>query len=723
MTNASKKKYEIWLTPLLIMAVTFIITYLARQAGAFETLELKGLDFRFVQRGEISHSDDLVVVSLDQESWESIPYDFPYPRKMWGKIVDNLSSAGARLIVFDFQFDVTKEDTLSDQIFADAIARSGKVILPSKLNLINQRGQVFTSITEPHPLFREAALTTGLIGEVKDVDQYTRKYSVFFPYQEKYYLFLGMKAVKEYFGIHDSVQMLVDPDSKFIEYGPLSIRRDRRDINTFLINYYGPSKTFRTFPLADILDDAEIDLRGDADTDYMELWKENSIYPAEMLALLNPTGDDSPFKDKIVLIGDALEEHFDLKFTPFFDYRGSQRLMAGVETHAHAIQTMLDANYIIQPDYLVENLVVLAFIILTLMVSVIFGPIAGGIFAAILLGVYGYITIWLFENQNIWLEWLPPIAAVVLALVMNTIYEFILEQREKKRIRGMFSTYMSPKILKYLEDHPDAFRLTGEKRESSIFFSDVQGFTTISESLSAEELAMVLNKYLSPMTDILMRYDGYVDKYEGDAIMCDFGVPVEDPDHARKACWAALDQQEKLVTLREEIKAEHGVEIFVRMGINSGLVSAGNMGSNQRFQYTVMGDAVNAASRFESANKQYGTYIMIGDNTYQLAKDYIEIRILDKIVVKGKAIPIVVYNLLGKKDKLSPELKALQQHYNLGIELYWERRWDEAIAEFQKALQAVPEDMPSKIFINRCQQYKMVPPPEKWHGEFIMAEK
>ncbi|HDR05632.1 MAG TPA: adenylate/guanylate cyclase domain-containing protein, partial [Candidatus Marinimicrobia bacterium] len=645
MTDSSKKHFQVWLTPIVIMVAAFFITYIARQAGAFETLELKGLDFRFVQRGAIPHSDEIVVVSLDQESWESIPYDFPYPRKMWGKIVDNLTDAGAKLIVFDFQFDVTKEDTLSDLIFADAIARSGKVILPSKLNLLTQRAQVFTSISEPHPLFRDAALTTGLIGEVKDVDQYTRKYSAFFPYQEKYYLFLGLKAVKEYYEIPDSVQMLVDPNSKFIEYGPLSIRRDRLDINTFLINYYGPSKTFKTFPLADVLDDAETDLRGDADTDYMELWKENSIYPPEMLEILNPTGDGSPFKDKIVLIGDALEEHFDLKFTPFFDYQGSQRLMAGVETHAHAMQTLLDGNYLIQPDFYIENLVVLGFIILTLVISVIFGPIAGGLFALILLGAYGYFSMWLFNKQNVWIEWLPPVAAVVLALVMNTIYEFILEQREKKRIRGMFSTYMSPKILKYLEDHPDAFRLTGEKRESSIFFSDVQGFTTISESLSAEELAIVLNKYLSPMTDILMRYDGYVDKYEGDAIMCDFGVPVEDPDHAWKACWAALDQQEKLKRLREEIKAEHGVEIIVRMGINSGLVSAGNMGSNQRFQYTVMGDAVNAAARFESANKQYGTYIMIGDNTYKLAKEYIEVRILDKIVVKGKAIPIIVYNL------------------------------------------------------------------------------
>lgn len=717
------KKTQVLLVSITIAIIAFFGVTIARHAGAFETLELKALDFRFVYRGEIPHSNEIVIVSLDQESWETIPFDYPYSRNVYGKMVENLYEAGAKLIVFDIQFDVTREDGHNDTLFADFIREAGNVIMCSKLNLMDVRGQVFTSITKPLDLFYKACLTTGLIGELKDVDQYTRKYSVFYPHDSKFYLFLSIKTVKEYLGIPDSVQMLVNPNSKFIEYGPLRIRHDRLDINTFLINYYGPSKTFKTYTWADILDDSDVELRGDADTDYMELWKKNSIYPPEMLELLNPTGDESPFRDKIVIIGDALEEHFDLKFTPFFDYNGTQRLMSGVETHAHAIQTILDENYIVQPEIWIENIFVFVAIVLTLLASILLGPIVGILFAVTLLGAYGLVTLYLFTHYNIWVEWLGPIAGVMVSFLLNTIYEFIQEQREKKKIRGMFNTYMSPKILKYLEDHPDAFRLTGEKRESTIFFSDVQGFTTISESLSAEELATVLNKYLSPMTDILMRYDGYVDKYEGDAIMCDFGVPVEDPDHAWKACWAVIDQQETLIDLRKQIKADHGVDIYVRMGVNSGLVSAGNMGSNQRFQYTVMGDAVNAASRFESANKQYGTYTMIGEKTFELAGEYIDARILDRIVVKGKVKPIAVYNLLGKKGNTPQQLIDLKQQFEVGLNFYWEQKWDEAIAAFELALKIVPEDSPSRLFIERSRQFKIAPPPAGWQGEFTMTTK
>ncbi|MCK5521370.1 MAG: CHASE2 domain-containing protein, partial [Candidatus Marinimicrobia bacterium] len=458
--------------------------------------------------------------------------------------------------------------------------------------------------------------------------------------------------------------------------------------------------------------------------DYMELWKENSIYPQEILDMLRGEGgNESPFKDKIVLIGDALEEHFDLKFTPFFNYLGEPKLTAGVETHANAAQTILDANYITKTNPKTNNMIVFLLTLVTLIGSLVFGPILGVISLIVIISAYLLSSIWLFTHLNIWIEWLAPVAGALGAYGLNTLYDFILEQREKKKIRGMFSTYMSPKILKYLEDHPDAFRLTGEKRSSSIFFSDVEGFTTISESLSAEELALVLNKYLSPMTDILMSYEGYVDKYEGDAIMCDFGVPVEDLEHAWKACWAALEQQERLVSLREEIKRDHNVTIKVRMGINSGMVSAGNMGSDQRFQYTVMGDAVNAASRFESANKQYGTYMMIGQNTYNDAKDYIEVRYLDRIIVKGKNEYITVYNLLAKKGELSDEYEGLRKYFDAAMELYWDRKFDEAITSFKKGMEFVPDDPPSKVFIGRCEAFLQTPPPENWQGEFIMTTK
>jgi adenylate cyclase len=724
-----KIKQKTWqniLAGTIIGVIVLLLTILIRETGMIETVELKSIDYRFKRRGpieDIRERSPIVVVALDQESWESIPYRFPYPRKMWGKVVRNLKDAGAKLIVFDFQFDTHDiNDLRSDTLFAEAIKYAGNVILPSKLNQEIVRGHVIQYITEPVNLFYDACLTTGLIGELKDIDQYTRNYSIFYPLKDKYYLFLGMKAIKEYLGIHDSVKMAFSEDMNFIEYGPLRIRHNNG--NSFMINYYGPAKTFSTYSLSSVLDDAETDLRGDYDTDYMELWKgDKSVYPKELLSILNPTGEDSPFKDKIVLIGDALEEHFDTKFTPFYNYKGMTNLMAGVETHAHAMQTVLDENYLIKPDKWVNNIIVLVLSVLALIITITLGPVWGIIIISLLILAYTYLSFSLFNENRIIIELSIPILTVFLSYAFDMLYEFILEQREKKKIRGMFSTYISPKILKYLEDHPDAFTLTGEKREATIFFSDVQSFTTISESLNPEDLAMLLNKYLSPMTQILMSHDGYVDKYEGDAIMCDFGVPVEDNEHARKACWAALEQQKKISELRPELKKEYGVEIYVRMGINSGLVSAGNMGSEQRFQYTVMGDAVNAASRFEGANKQYGTYLMIGESTYNLAKPFIEARMLDRLIVKGKARPITVYNLMAKKGEATEAERKLMEWYEKGLNLYWNQKWDDAIDAFRIALEFVPGDPPSERFIQRCRDFKITPPPDHWQGEYIMTTK
>ncbi|MDD5582493.1 MAG: adenylate/guanylate cyclase domain-containing protein [Candidatus Marinimicrobia bacterium] len=721
-----QKTWQSLLAGVIISLVVLLLSILVHEMGILETVELKTIDYRFKRRGHIEDipvRSPIVIVALDQESWESIPYRYPYPRKMWAKVVQNLKEAGAKLIVFDVQFDTYDiNDLPGDTLFAETMKKAGNVILPSKLTQVIVHGQTVEYITQPVDLFYNACITTGLIGELKDIDQYTRNYSIFYPYNNTYYLFLGIKAIKEYLGIHDSVKMSFSQDSKFIKYGPLQIRHNND--NSFMINYYGPAKTFSTYSLASVLDDSDIDLLGDYDTDYMELWKgENSSFPHELLSILNPTGEDSPFKDKIVLIGDALEEHFDTKFTPFYSYQGRTSLMAGVETHAHAMQTILDNNYLIKPDKWVTYCIVIGLSILALIAIITLGPLLGILLTAILIVIYSFLSFHLFEEYQIIAELVIPILAIFLSYALDMLYEFVLEQREKKKIRGMFSTYISPKILKYLEDHPDAFSLTGEKREATIFFSDVQNFTALSERLSPEDLATLLNKYLSPMTQILMSYDGYVDKYEGDAIMCDFGVPIEDAEHAKKACWAALDQQKKLAELRPLLKKEYGVELYVRMGINSGSVSAGNMGSEQRFQYTVLGDTVNAASRFESANKQYGTYLMIGESTYQLAKDFIEARMLDRLIVHGKAQPITVYHLIAKKGEASDAERLLIEWFEKGLTLYWNRQWDDAITAFQKALHAVPHDPLSELFIQRCLAFKNNPPPDQWQGEFLMTTK
>ncbi len=336
-------------------------------------------------------------------------------------------------------------------------------------------------------------------------------------------------------------------------------------------------------------------------------------------------------------------------------------------------------------------------------------------------------TWWQFTSNQLWLPLIPPVLAMFGSAVLMVFYLFLTEGRQKKAISGMFSTMVSPEVLKYLQEESGSLKLAGERREATMFFSDVAGFTTISEKLNAEQLAAVLNEYLTPMSDIIINYGGYIDKYEGDAIMADYGVPIwgdEDPhSHAWKCCWAAVEQQEKLVPLGVELKEKYDVEIGARMGINTGFVSAGNMGSTQKMQYTVMGDAVNQAARFEPACKIFGVLIMIGQSTYEMAKDKIEVRKLGLLVAKGKKQAVGVYELLAKKGELDETMAKLVQKFEAAWEIYAQGRFAEAKADFEECLTIIPDDEPSKTYVEQCDLFAETPPPEGWVGEWIQLTK
>ena len=739
----------------LIALLFSVIVSLLLIFGFFRDFELKSLDFRYRWRGplDVSHSD-LIIIAIDQQTFTACRDRYVYPREYYATLIDNLNEVGIRRIMFDIQFtEPDFKNPLGDSILADAIQRNGNVILAGKIDRVQAGGEIYAYPNEPLPVLMETGSEWGVVGELQDPDGFMRRYSIFESYQKKFIYSLGSKVFFAENGISESPEFEFNDGYFFFPrddgQDSVKLQAHRGSMGyeqTILINYYGPARTFPTFSLSAVLDDADFDLKDEEDTDYMELFKKNSIYPFELriamlsdsvlqeeafmaLAMEDTAAVDkildlaNPFRDKIAMIGVSIEELHDNKYTPYYNYGGVRMLMPGVETHAHAIQTMLDGSFIRAiPFY--QNIAIIFIIgIFTALIVSIVQPVLGGVFSLALIGGFVFGSIWLFVEKSTWIQMIPSLSVILLSYISNVVYQFLSEQKEKKKIRGMFQTYMSPKVLKYLEDHPDAFSLSGEKRDATMFFSDVAGFTTISESLSAEELSVVLNKYLSPMTDICMSYDGYVDKYEGDAIMCDFGVPMEDPEHAWKACWSALDQQARLVGLRKEIKKDHGVDIYVRMGVNSGVVSAGNMGSAQRFQYTVMGDAVNQASRFEGANKQYGSYIMVGAETLKQAGDKIEVRILDKLVVKGKLIPITVYELMAKKGELTDEQALIRDHFTKGIDLYWNRQWDEAIEQFNQAIAVTGDDPPSKVFIGRCEIFKDNPPGDNWQGEFVMTTK
>jgi adenylate cyclase len=315
------------------------------------------------------------------------------------------------------------------------------------------------------------------------------------------------------------------------------------------------------------------------------------------------------------------------------------------------------------------------------------------------------------------------ILSVIIIYTLLTMIKFWQEELQKKQVRDMFGTMVSADVLHYLENNPGSFSLSGTKAEATMFFSDIRGFTTISESLPAGKLSVFLNRYLSPMTDIIMERRGYVDKYEGDLIMAVWGVPYPMKDHAVQACLAAIEQQEKLAAIRPILRAEFGHDIHVRMGINSGTVTAGNMGSDKKFQYTVIGDAVNQAARFEPVNKDYGTLIVVGETTYEEAKDFVEARLLDRIVVQGKTQPIRLYELLARKGSLPPAKMKVVRFYETALQAHWERKWDEAIACLDAGLELDSQDTPSIRLRERVSAYKQTPPPDAWAGEYVRASK
>lgn len=373
------------------------------------------------------------------------------------------------------------------------------------------------------------------------------------------------------------------------------------------------------------------------------------------------------------------------------------------------------------------------------------GPVGSMAFLAFLLGITGWInthrsagvsarstvvllltmmaagTALFFANITI-LPIVVPTLSILVAFGAISIYRYEVEQKGRIEIRKKFSAMVSGRMLQYMEEHPE--KLSGERREATMFFSDVAGFTTMSEKLSPDSLSKILNDYLSPMTNLIMAHDGYVNKFAGDGIMAVWGVLCPpDANHASQACFAAIEQQEQIKKLKPIFRQEYGMDLKVRMGLNTGIISAGNMGSKTRYEYTVMGDAVNFAARLEPSNKVYGTLILIGAQTYAEAKDMVVARRLDLLEVTGKTEPVEVFELVGVKGVVPEETLRGLARFEEGLALYRKQEWKKAIEVFQDVMKILPDDPPSKVFIQRSTEFQKNPPPDGWKGEYKRTAK
>ena len=335
---------------------------------------------------------------------------------------------------------------------------------------------------------------------------------------------------------------------------------------------------------------------------------------------------------------------------------------------------------------------------------------------------YLIVSQWLFVADGLPLSLVYPILAISLTYVAISVLHYIVEEREKRETRKALSLYLSPSMAELLSRQPDLMKLGGEKRELTVFFSDIRGFTTISEKLAPENLVELLNLYLGNMTDIVFSYDGMLDKYIGDAVMAVWGAPLPQADHAQRACRATLEMFARLEVLNREWQERGWPVLSIGAGINTGPMVFGNMGSARHLSLTVMGDNVNLGSRLEGLNKTYGTHAIASESTLRAVGDLAVVRDLDLVRVKGKYEPVRIFELLamdGDRDRWAPLLEP----YAAGIEAYRQRRFEEARASFTAILASRPADGPAKLYVERCETMAANPPPPDWDGVTVMKTK
>ncbi|HES59369.1 MAG TPA: adenylate/guanylate cyclase domain-containing protein, partial [Caldithrix sp.] len=652
-------------------------------------------------------------IDIDERSNQELGKYSLWPRKYHSDLVKFLADSGALAIGLDILYDPFTWQPEQDEEFIQTIKEAGNVYLAVYFGEADTNTFRYAMNSEPDgyeaerfyyqlPLkemdrFRHeerfesnfvdlinAGRGNGHVNFNADIDGVVRRIHLFSEFNNHLYPSLSFKMYMDLIGA-DSIAVNEAGNFELFRQGETisNIPVDSR--GNMLINYAGGYKTFRYIPFYDVLKQRV------------------------------PGGF---FNNKIVFVGTSLAGLFDLRNVPFM------QTFPGVEIHTNILYTLLKQDFVRPLSGLTTFLIMAAFGIIMGIVLSFIGPLWSFIILLIVGLAHILISLYLFTVDSIWVEIVSPILTLFLTFSFVYVYRYLTEEKNKRFIRNTFSHFVTKSVVDELLANPDKIKLGGEKKICTVFFSDIAGFTTISEQLSPEELVRLLNEYLTEMTGIVFKYNGMLDKYEGDAIMAVFGAPIAHGNHAYNACRTALDMQVQLIKMRDLWRKQNRPQLKCRIGINTGPMVVGNMGSETRFDYTVMGDAVNLGARLEPANKEYNSHIIIGDETYQMAKDLIIARPLDLLRVKGRGEPVSVYELLGTKEEGAAEemLQAIE-YFNQGFQKYLAQNWDEAIDLFQKALSVRRDDGPAKRYIQRCQLFRENPPGADWDGVFTMTHK
>ncbi|HTK95323.1 MAG TPA: adenylate/guanylate cyclase domain-containing protein [Terriglobales bacterium] len=760
----------------IAIVVTLVAVFLFFQTGSetdtaiigfVKNIEQRSLDARFELRGRRPHDDRIVIVGMDEKTLRKVGA-WPIPRDAYADLVLKLKAEGARVIAFDVTFPTPEKNSAvealnkvqariegkasaeviaeiraierssdNDAKLADAMKRADNVVL-GHLFLDKSRvagmdpkaaddyyqvawgksfpqilavgvakgtpldtgkafkdngGLVFDGVEPNIRLLAESAKSFGFFNAWVDSDGTVRRALLVARYQElDWFPSLAIQTLREYENVPDQdVSMSVSP------LGLERIKVGRYDLKvpadgTMLINYAGPYQTYQHYSMADVLDGK------------------------------TPPG---AFQGKIVFLGATALGIGDMRVTPF---HGDTYM--GVEIHANELDNFLHYNergrgFLVRgrTQEFVDLCAILFFGLVMGYAFSYLRPLTSTVAAVGALALFGWFVQFEFARYGLWLSFVIPAGTLVVNFAAITSFRMIFEEREKRKVRRTFERYVSPGVIRLIEQDPGKyFRAGGEIKDLTIMFSDIRSFTTISEGLTPDELVLLLNEYLGEMTEILFQHWGTLDKYIGDALMGFFGSPFPQPDHALRGCAAALRMGERLDQLNEKWSAEGKKTLKIGIGLNSGPVNVGNMGSEKRFAWTVMGDHVNLASRLEGKTKDYGVRILISEFTYEQVKDVFVVRELDRIKVKGKTQPVSIYELRDFLENQDQHIELLNL-FASALDAYRRMEWQEATEKFEEILSIYPGDGPSEALLYRCHEFAITSPEPGWDGVYEMKTK
>ncbi len=666
------------------------------------------------------------LILLDQASldWGKTTngWSWPWPRQVYGPIIDFCRRGGARAIIFDVLYtEPSVYGVADDELLAAAMKRASAFVLP--LSLGEEAGgatswpsdipcrplrfadaeqgpvrQALQRLTAPHGTFPipEVATSATLLANIMDDpdrDGIFRRVDLFRVFDGRAIPSLGLAGYLAGGPPNGPGTEALDSllESARLGGGSFGIggRRFPLDVNQrAILRYRGPSQTHETYSAAAVIQSEVRSLEGTGPP---------------------PVISPEVFKDSYVLFGFSAQGLMDLRPTPL------SRVYPGVEIHATVLDNFLSGDFLrdVPPPFVVLAVMVLALLSAVTVVRsrkpwqsvVAFGTILP---VPALLGLAAY-------EAGFWWPVVVQEGAAALAMVGALGLNYATEGRQKAFYRHAFRHYLSPVVIDRLLEDPSQLKLGGERRELSIFFSDLQGFSSISERLDPQDLTALLNDYLSDMTDIILEEEGTVDKYEGDAIIAFWNAPLDQPDHALRACRAALRCQHRLQERSREFLERAGSPVRMRIGINTGIVVVGNMGSRQRFDYTVLGDAANLASRLEGANKAFGTGIMVAESTWVQTSGQLRGRELGLLRVVGRKVPVRVFEPRHPDDPFpDDQLQAFHQ----GLACCSENRWAEALGVFS----AWADDPVAEVYAKRCREL-LDDPASTWDGVWNLTQK